>query len=159
MLNLTIPKDNMQAFYSVRKSEAPHQEKSGNENPIKKNKKTISNHGFDVNQWGPIELFGEEENYTQIEINDLDSDASHEEAGLKPVKSFKDMDIKEKLHYLQNYPKHLQPVVCEYVTDDRSYRGYFQQFLNEEVTIFQFDKTIKTFRLDKIRRIHMLGFR
>lgn len=159
MLNLTIPKENMQSFYSIRKSEAPYQEKSANEIPVKKNKKNLNNHGFDINQWGPIELFREEENYTQIAINDLDSDASHGEAGLKPVKSFKDMDIKEKLHYLQNYPKHLKPVVCEYVTEERSYRGYFQQFINEEVTIFQFDKTIKTFRLDKIKRIHMLGFR
>src|SRR4051812_10799603 len=40
------------------------------------------------------------------------------------VKSFKEMNIEERLDYLINYPKVLPPAPCVFVTEEKSYQGY-----------------------------------
>lgn len=151
LLKLKTPQENMQNFFSVRKSEM----QSINELPLNKTR-SFNMYRQEEFQWGSIAQFGNDEQEQEIEHEDH---PNHQHSGLKPVKKFKDMDIIEKLNYLKTYPKHMPPVVCEYVTTERSYRGYFKQLENDELIILQLDQKPQMIQSDKILRINMLGFR
>lgn len=101
-----------------------------------------------------------------IEINSDNpqsiSSAQHPEKSqpsFKRVKPFKDLELKEKLDYLINFPKVLPPVPCVFYTADRNYQGYLTDYDQYQITITFHDQTSKTFPVEELKDIIMIGIK
>jgi hypothetical protein len=75
------------------------------------------------------------------------------------VKPFKDMDLTERLDYLINFPKVLPPVPCVFYTAEKNYQGYLKEYNGKQVTIQFHDQTSKTFSLDELTNVIMIGIK
>lgn len=52
-----------------------------------------------------------------------------------PVKSFRDMEIPEKLQYLSRFPSDQQPFPCEFATQEGIVKGTLHHFGNEQIIV------------------------
>ena len=77
----------------------------------------------------------------------------------KRVKSFKEMNVKERLDYLMEFPKVLPPVPCVFYAKDKSYQGYLQDYRDQEIIIQFHDQTTKTIPLSSLRDVIMIGIK
>ncbi|MFJ5714914.1 CotO family spore coat protein [Neobacillus sp. NPDC093127] len=75
------------------------------------------------------------------------------------VKPFKDMDLTERLDYLINFPRVLPPVPCVFYTAEKNYQGYLKEYNGRQVTIQFHDQTSKTFPLDELTNVIMIGIK
>lgn len=75
------------------------------------------------------------------------------------VKPFKQMDLKERLEYLVNFPKVLPPVPCVLYTLDNKYQGYLTEFADNLVTIQFQDQTTKILPFEEIKNVIMIGIK
>jgi len=75
------------------------------------------------------------------------------------VKSFKELDIKERLEYLINFPKVLPPVPCLFNTGEKSIQGYLSKYQDDQVTIKFHDQTTETLAVHEIKDIIMIGIK
>jgi hypothetical protein len=101
----------------------------------------------------PIELSANE---TQT----ADDAATHHEkshSSFKRVKSFKEMNLTERLDYLFHFPKVLPPVPCVFFTTHQNYQGYLTNYENDQVTIQFHDQTTKTIPVAQITNVIMIG--
>jgi Spore coat protein CotO len=80
-------------------------------------------------------------------------------SSFKRVKPFKEMDIKERLDYLINYPKVLPPASCIFITDDQNYQGYLIDYTGEEITIKLFDQSSKTVAINTLKGVNLMGIK
>lgn len=80
-------------------------------------------------------------------------------APLKRVKPFKEMEINERLDYLLNFPKVLPPVPCNFYTNEGNYQGYLTEYDQHHVTIKFHDQTTKTFPLEELKDVMMIGIK
>lgn len=77
----------------------------------------------------------------------------------KRVKSFKEMNIQEKLNYLDHFPKQLPPVPCIFISKNSSIKGFLLHVTEEVIEIKQFnDKTVEL-SINEITEIKMIGLR
>ncbi|WP_428911400.1 CotO family spore coat protein [Niallia sp. Krafla_26] len=77
----------------------------------------------------------------------------------KRVKSFKDMNIHEKLNYLVNFPKQLPPVPCIFVSNTSSIKGFLQFVTDDMIEIKQFNNKIVKLNLDELTDIRLIGLK
>ncbi|MDR7000782.1 CotO family spore coat protein [Neobacillus niacini] len=77
----------------------------------------------------------------------------------RKVKSFKEMNMKERLEYLVGFPKALPPVPCVFYTRDKNYQGYLQDYQGQEITIQFHDQTIKTIPVGELKDVIMIGIK
>lgn len=75
------------------------------------------------------------------------------------VKPFKDMDLTERLDYLINFPRVLPPVPCVFFTAEKNYQGYLKEYDGRQVTIQFHDQTSKTFPLEELTNVIMIGIK
>jgi hypothetical protein len=75
------------------------------------------------------------------------------------VKSFKEMNLKERLDYLINFPKVLPPVPCVFYTIEQNYQGYLIDYQEDHITIEFHDKTTKSLAVQEIKDIIMIGIK
>ena len=75
------------------------------------------------------------------------------------VKPFKEMNIMERLDYLNNYPRVLPPARCVFVTLEENYQGYLIEYDGQEATIQFQDKSTKTFPANALKNIIMIGIK
>jgi hypothetical protein len=75
------------------------------------------------------------------------------------VKSFKEMNLQERLEYLINFPKVLPPVPCVFYTIDKNYQGYLIDHKEDHITIEFHDKTTKTLSVQELKNIIMIGIK
>lgn len=75
------------------------------------------------------------------------------------VKPFKEMDIKERLDYLINYPKVLPPAPCAFITDEKNYQGYLIEYTGQEATIRLYDQSTKTVTVDSLKGVLLIGIK
>lgn len=76
---------------------------------------------------------------------------------LKRLKPFKEMDLEEKIEYLQNFPKSIPPVPCIFQTANEAVRGIFVNKTENEVIVKQFDQTEKSISIKDLTSIVMMG--
>ncbi|WP_338472187.1 CotO family spore coat protein [Niallia sp. XMNu-256] len=77
----------------------------------------------------------------------------------KPVKSFKEMAIPDKLNYLSNFPKQLPPVPCIFITQNSSIKGFLLHSAEDFIEVKQFNnKKIELYTSDLIN-IKMIGLK
>lgn len=75
------------------------------------------------------------------------------------VKSFKEMNLTERLEYLVHFPKVLPPVPCVFFTEEKNYQGYLVEYNDQEVTIQLPDQTTETIPVNQIKNIMMIGIK
>jgi hypothetical protein len=74
------------------------------------------------------------------------------------VKNFKDLDIDEKLLYLENFPEQLSPVSCLYITPDTTYIGILTNNDGEAIEVQLRNGSSVALSKSDIQEIRMLGF-
>jgi len=77
--------------------------------------------------------------------------------GLRRLKSFREMDIEERLDYLAYFPKKLPPVPCLFQTKTKEIRGTLMEKTEEQVVIKLFDKTEIALPINDLIAIRMIG--
>ncbi|MFS0778936.1 CotO family spore coat protein [Neobacillus sp. 3P2-tot-E-2] len=75
------------------------------------------------------------------------------------VKGFKEMDLKERLEYLDNFPKALPPVPCVFYTEEKNYQGYLVEYNEQDVTIRFPNQTTETIPLKNLKDVLMIGIK
>ncbi|WP_158318780.1 CotO family spore coat protein [Robertmurraya kyonggiensis] len=79
--------------------------------------------------------------------------------GLRRLKSFKEMDLVEKLDYLERFPPQLPPIPCNFTTENGTLRGILIEKNAHEVVIRLFDKKEVTIAIQDLNEVKMIGFR
>ncbi|KKK36988.1 hypothetical protein WQ57_16530 [Mesobacillus campisalis] len=74
------------------------------------------------------------------------------------TKNFKDLEIHEKLLYLENFPEQLSPVSCLYITPETTYIGVLESNGEESIEIKLRNGSTAVLAKDDIQEIRMLGF-
>lgn len=144
------PSKNMQEIFTF-KQESDHLTE---EQEAETNKKTISLEKKEVNQ----ENLSNEQPLLEklLEASStLPEDINR--AIFTRVKPFKEMDVKERLEYLINFPKVLPPVPCVFYTHEENYQGYLTKYEDDQITVKFHDQTTKIFPLEKITNVIMIG--
>ncbi|MDR6124533.1 hypothetical protein QFZ87_004130 [Bacillus sp. SLBN-46] len=77
----------------------------------------------------------------------------------KRVKPFKDLDLKERLDYLINFPKVLPPVPCVFYTNEENYTGYLTANDDFQITIQFHDQSTIDIPLVELKDIIMIGIK
>lgn len=75
------------------------------------------------------------------------------------VKGFKEMNLMERLEYLDNFPKALPPVPCVFYTDEKNYQGYLVSYNESDVTIRFPDQTTETIPFKSLQDVMMIGIK
>jgi hypothetical protein len=75
------------------------------------------------------------------------------------VKGFKEMDLMERLEYLDNFPKALPPVPCVFYTEEKNYQGYLVQYNEQDVTIRFPNETTETIPFKNLKDIMLIGIK
>lgn len=72
--------------------------------------------------------------------------------------SFKDLPVEGKIEYLLNLPTGVPKIRCEFVTEEKSYRGILLERKDSEISIRVLGHENVTIEIDKLKDINMLGF-
>ncbi|SHG30612.1 CotO family spore coat protein [Ornithinibacillus halophilus] len=99
-------------------------------------------------------------NSSQPEVEEKESTVDQEED--KPsnarTKKFKDMNLKEKVEYFADSPKHLPKMKCIIKTDEKTYRGIVLEFKDDTVFFRVGNRaTPRKIPFDSITEVRMLG--
>lgn len=78
---------------------------------------------------------------------------------LNRVKPFKEMNIRERLEYLINYPIVLPPPPCVFITDEKNYQGYLTEYDGHEATIRFHDQTTETVPVIALKNVILIGLK
>ncbi len=99
----------------------------------------------------------EKERQDELALSSI-SPRNKQSNALKRMKSFKEMNIEEKLDYLLHFPKLLPPVSCIFVTNDSSVRGFLMNQTEETIEVKTFDDKIEKIQIGTLIEIKMIGF-
>ena len=75
------------------------------------------------------------------------------------IKGFKEMDLMERLVYLDNFPKALPPVPCVFYTEEKNYQGYLVEYNEQDVTIRFPNQTTETIPFKNLKDVMMIGIK
>lgn len=75
------------------------------------------------------------------------------------VKGFKEMNLLERLEYLDNFPKALPPVPCVFYTEEKNYQGYLVEYNEQDVTIRFPNQTTETIPFKNLKDVMMIGIK
>lgn len=175
---IQVPIRHMQEVYHSRKKEKKKQDKpellhvnEGEEN-LSQEKKQLQNADLDANvERHPDLAVNEEIKEEATESIDKEKERSkesspflrHQEKKSGPtfqrLKSFKEMNILERLDYLINFPKQLIPVSCQFETEDQSIRGFLVNKTEESIEVRKHDGDVITIDIKSLKEVKMLGMR
>jgi hypothetical protein len=141
------PTINMQDVFTNKHEQLQEEELIREENK----KKISGSKKGDFNEQIPIEVT-KSESQQSVKVEKKRSSFSR-------VKSFKELDIKERLDYLINFPKVLPPVPCLFNTGEKSLQGYLSDYKDNQVTIKFHDQTTETIDVHELKDIIMIGIK
>jgi hypothetical protein len=75
------------------------------------------------------------------------------------VKGFKEMNLMERLEYLDNFPKALPSVPCVFYTEEKNYQGYLVEYNEQDVTIRFPNQTTETIPFNNLKDVMMIGIK
>jgi hypothetical protein len=150
----------MQERYSTRDESSRKQAKNSNE--ISDTKKVVNEHQIktdhldikNVNQ-DVVEISVEDE--VESTSNPFDTKRKRHHS-LQRVKHFREMNVSEKLSYLENFPVQLGPIFCLYFTETTTYTGNLLNRYEEQIEIRLPNNTKATIVVEDLQDIRMLGF-
>lgn len=91
------------------------------------------------------------------EVKNSESKKQYRRPSIQRVKSFKEMDILERLDYLHHFPRQLPPVPCQFQTDNKTFRGFVIGKTEDEVELRLLDKTQVTIAIKDLFEVKMIG--
>ncbi|OLS41832.1 CotO family spore coat protein [Bacillus sp. MRMR6] len=146
-----VPKNNMQEVYTNRYVQQEMPLEVPREESVKKKNifKVSLAKSDDLLEKDIIEELPEQASQTKEEEN----------RSFKRVKSFKEMDIGERLEYLRNFPKAFPPVPCVFRTDEKPYQGYLVDYNEQEVTIKLPNQSTEIIARNAITEVAMIGIK
>lgn len=146
------PSQNMQDIYSTKREKEQLKEE---QQPVEKIEKEVSRKEIELVQESiPIEVSKSEKKQTSSSQN-----GERHQFTFNRVKSFKEMDINERLEYLLNFPKVLPPVPCVFYAAEKSYQGYLVEYQDDLVTIKFHDQTTETIPIHELKDVIMIGIK
>lgn len=80
-------------------------------------------------------------------------------ASFNRVKSFKEMNLQERINYLYNFPQQLPPVPCIFESAEESIRGFLVGRTAEEIEVRKMDGTIIKMTIASLNSVKMIGLR
>jgi hypothetical protein len=145
------PSNNMQDIYTIK----PESKQVTDEKlPVDKIERKVSMMKKEaVQEQTPIEVSLSDKQQPTTQNDEI------QRASFRKVKSFKEMDIKERLEYLLNFPKVLPPVPCVFYTEGKSYQGYLHEYQDDLVTIKFHDQTTETIPFHQLKDVIMIGIK
>ncbi|MEH7436422.1 CotO family spore coat protein [Neobacillus drentensis] len=106
------------------------------------------------------EIVQEAETKKEATLQSSDSLQQQEpKPSFKRVKPFKELNIKERLDYLINFPKVLPPVPCVFYTKEENYTGYLTAYDDGQITIQFHDQSTIDIPLVELKDIIMIGIK
>lgn len=75
------------------------------------------------------------------------------------VKGFREMNLMERLEYLENFPKALPPVPCVFYTEEKNLQGYLVEYNEQDLTIRFPNQTTETISLKNLKDVMMIGIK
>lgn len=86
-----------------------------------------------------------------------EQEAEKREYGMRRLKSFREMDIEERLVYLLHFPKQLPPVPCRFQTEKKEWRGILIEKTDEQIVLKLFDQSEITIPIQDLIAVRMIG--
>lgn len=166
--NFQLSAGNMQEFFSSRAAakKAPIMEESPTElknDDVSKNEKK-EGRKKEKNRSGQFQQF-EEFQVVESQTKIYDEDSVEDDKFYKPnytmrrVKSFKEMNVHERLIYLEGFPKQLPSVPCMFSTDNETYKGFLHKLSEDCVEVSLFDKSVVSLNIKDLKEVKMIGHR
>jgi hypothetical protein len=84
-------------------------------------------------------------------------ESGHGEFGLRRLKPFREMDLIERLDYLEHFPRQLPPISCIFQTEKKAIRGILLEKSEHVVVIRLFDKTEVEVAIKDLIEVRMVG--
>jgi hypothetical protein len=75
------------------------------------------------------------------------------------IKGFREMNLMERLEYLENFPKALPPAPCVFYTEEKNLQGYLVEYNEQDVTIRFPNQTTETISLKNLKDVMMIGIK
>lgn len=75
------------------------------------------------------------------------------------IKGFREMNLMERLEYLENFPKALAPVPCVFYTEEKNLQGYLDEYNEQDVTIRFPNQTTEIIPLKNLKDVMMIGIK
>lgn len=170
--NFQFPKTQMQTVYSSKKAEMDRKKKLLEERAAKSENTAIENQQIKQKpEETLLEKIGNQEKIQEaIEEYETKRDAEKDTISLaftpekrKPsfqrVKSFKEMNIIERIDYLHDFPKQLPPVPCIFETGEKAVRGFLAAKDNQSIEVKLFDGTTEKISIHSLKDVKMIGLR
>ncbi len=145
------PANNMQeVFTSKQELELPVEELQPKEEKPKKK-------GFEVSlEKAELPVVSKKEKSGGTEVQKKVDKHQH---SFSKVKSFKEMNVNERLEYLIHFPKSLPPVPCVFFTEEKNYHGYLLSNIENQVTIQIPNQASVTIAANQITNVIMIGLK
>ncbi|MDQ0268712.1 CotO family spore coat protein [Cytobacillus purgationiresistens] len=111
-----------------------------------------------------LEAFGSKEEVQEviseyINAPESSSQSSTEKLSFQRLKSFKEMNIPERVNYLSHFPKQLPPVPCLFETEEIQVRGFLVTSSDTEIEVRTLDGDVQKLNIQNVKSIRMIGFR
>jgi len=136
---------------------------SFDQDEVGRKKKKIKEHHLEEKWDSDVEEQNVEAEELKVQSERSDEEGNkHEEderpswLGIRPVKSFQEMNIDEKLGHLS---RQFIPYPCEFYVIDGSYRGMLHEMAEENITIKTFKNEVVTFVRKDLKNIKLIGSR
>jgi hypothetical protein len=146
-----VPRNKMQDVYTNRQKQQEIPLEVPKEETVKKN-------FFKVSLAKSDEVSLEADIIEELPERNLET-KEEQKRSFKRVKSFKEMNIGERLEYLRNFPKALPPVPCVFQTAEKPYQGYLLDFNEQEVTIKLPNQSVEIIARSALTEVSMIGIK
>lgn len=147
----------MQETYSLKQAEQRklQQPSVSKENEEKQNKKSKDRRMLEeTNNLSSEQIQKTIEDYDQKQTEVKQSKHGY---GLRRLKSFREMNIEEKLDYLYQFPKQLPPVPCLFQTGSKALRGLLLEKTEDHIVLRLLDKSEATVAIQDLIEVRMIG--
>jgi hypothetical protein len=156
---LDTPMKNMQEVFTNRQEvQLPIEEPQLEEENIRESNKEKNKKKFFEVSLAKTELPKEPK------VKEVKQDHSIQPKQEKPrtfnkVKGFREMDLMERLEYLENFPKALPPVPCVFYTEEKNLQGYLVEYSEQDITIRFPNQTTEIIPLKNLKDVMMIGIK
>ncbi|MBM7647524.1 signal recognition particle GTPase [Bacillus ectoiniformans] len=164
---------NMQTTYHVKQAAVKQEEKPAEKQEEKRKPETLKNEEAEKkkkkieNRW--VEKWNVDEEKTAVkqplkELEPILTQADEKPAEpvskrpswmeVKPVKSFQEMDLEEKLQHIN---RQFIPFPCEFVCEGTSHKGILRKLTEQEIHIKTFKDEQMTIKRQELKNIRLIG--
>jgi Spore coat protein CotO len=161
--NISYPEINMQKVYYAQKTKTKQKESEpaysesaavDKAETLKEEKKEVERKIASLVE--RQEVMEKYENKQEVSENPF---TKEKKSSFKRLKSFKEMNLMERLDYLEHFPKQLPPVACIFEGNNLNVKGFLVRKTDSIVEIKKFDNTVEQVSISDLRFVKMVGLR